>query len=109
MSAPRPTLRAMSEAYEFTATVFRWEGNAAWFFVALPEEVTDEIDERHGHAAAGFGSLPVEVTVGTTTWRTSVFPDSRRKTFVLPVKKAVRAREGLDDGVAAEFHLVVRV
>jgi hypothetical protein len=47
----------MTQVYEFTATVFRWEGNAAWHFVALPEDVTDEIDERHGHAAAGFGSL----------------------------------------------------
>ena len=99
----------MTEVYEFTATLFRWEGDAAWHFVALPEDVTDEIDERHGHAAAGFGSLPVEVTVGTTTWRTSVFPDTKRKTFVLPVKKAVRAKEGLEDGVAAGFRLSVRV
>ena len=99
----------MAEVYEFRATVFRWEGNAAWHFVALPEEVTDEIDERHGHSAAGFGSLPVEVTVGATTWRTSVFPDSRRKTFVLPVKKAVRVKEGLEDGVAAGFSLTMRV
>lgn len=99
----------MAQVYEFTAAVFRWEGNAAWHFVALPEDVTDEIDERHGHSAGGFGSLPVEVTVGATTWRTSVFPDSRRKTFVLPVKKAVRAKEGLEDGVEAVFSLRVRV
>jgi hypothetical protein len=98
----------MTQVYEFTAALFRWEGNAAWHFVALPEDVTDEIDERHGHCAAGFGSLPVEVTVGATTWRTSVFPDSRRKTFVLPVKKAVRAKEKLEDGVVAAYTLTVR-
>jgi hypothetical protein len=48
------------------------------------------------------------VTVGTTTWRTSVFPDSRRKTFVLPVKKAVRATEKLEDGEVAAYTLTVR-
>ncbi len=77
-----------------------WEhqGSAAWFFLSLPEEVADDIDERFGHLEAGFGSLRVEVTIGSTTWRTSVFPDTKRGTYVLPVKKQVRTAEGLGDG-----------
>lgn len=46
----------------------------------------------------GFGSVRVEATVGGTTWRTSVFPDSRGGSYVLPVKRAVREAEDLDDG-----------
>lgn len=42
--------------------------------------------------------MPVEVTVGAATWRTSIFPDTRSESFLLPVKKAVRSAEGLDDG-----------
>lgn len=99
-----------AEEYEFTAPLWRWEATTtAWFFVSLPEDVTDEIDARHGHAAAGFGSLPVEVTVGRTTWRTSIFPDTKRGCFVLPVKKAVRTKEGLDEGTPATVTLTVRV
>jgi len=49
----------------------------------------------------------VEVTIGATTWRTSLFPDSKRQTYVLPVKKDVRRREGLVAGAAAGVDLEV--
>jgi Domain of unknown function (DUF1905) len=35
------------------------------------------------------------------TWRTSIFPDSARKAYVLPVKRAVRTAEGLAAGDTA--------
>lgn len=95
-------------SYTFEAALFRSESNAAWHFVALPEEVTDEIDDRLGHSPVGFGGVPVEVRVGNTTWQTSIFPSSARGTYVLPVKKAVRTREGLSDGSTAGFTLRVR-
>ncbi|WP_436793855.1 DUF1905 domain-containing protein [Actinospongicola halichondriae] len=40
----------------------------------------------------------MRVTVGATTWATSVFPDSKRSAYILPMKKAVRKAEGIDDG-----------
>ncbi|GAB3884780.1 hypothetical protein GCM10029964_046340 [Kibdelosporangium lantanae] len=40
----------------------------------------------------------MRVTVGTTTWRTSIFPGSGGGAYVLPVKKAVRKAEDLDIG-----------
>ena len=42
--------------------------------------------------------MRVQVRVGSTTWSTSIFPDKGRGTFLLPVKKSVRDREGLDEG-----------
>ena len=95
--------------YAFTAELWEWEGKAAWHFVSLPEDVTDEIDERHGADAGGFGSVKVEVTIGSTTWHTSIFPDSKRGTFILPVKKAVRTAEDLADGAMAEVRLRVLI
>ena len=41
--------------------------------------------------------MRVEVSLGTSTWRTSVFPDKARG-YVLPVKAAVRRREDLEVG-----------
>lgn len=98
---------AVSEPYQFTAALWEWQGKASWCFASLPEEVADEIDERFGHLAAGFGSIRVEVTVGRTTWRTSVFPDTKRGTLILPVKKDVRRREGVDIGGTMAFTLSV--
>jgi len=41
------------------------------------------------------------VTIGNSTWTTSVFPDRSRGCYVLPVKKAVRKAEDIDIGDAA--------
>ncbi|HWJ61033.1 MAG TPA: DUF1905 domain-containing protein [Acidimicrobiales bacterium] len=99
----------MGSTYSFTSELWEWDGKAAWHFFSLPEEVTDEIDERHSGDAAGFGSVKVEVTIGSTTWQTSIFPDTKRGTFILPVKKAVRTAEDLADGSPAELHLRVLI
>ncbi len=91
--------------YEFAAPLWRWdakdeEKSGAWFFLSLPFEVSDEIEAVAG-PGKGFGSVRVEVTIGTSTWRTSVFPSAEQKTYVLPVKKSVRVAEGLDEGTEA--------
>lgn len=84
--------------FEFTATVWRHQGNAAWYFLTLPHGVSDEIEEITAPNRSGFGSVRVEVAIGGSTWRTSLFPDTRAGAYVLPVKRAIRDAEELDDG-----------
>lgn len=81
----------------FDAPLWRWKGDAAWHFVSLPEDVADEIEDSPVERR-GFGSVRVLVRLGSSTWSTSLFPDKSRGTFLLPVKKQVREREGLEDG-----------
>lgn len=89
------------------------EGPTSWFFISVPVEIADEIETLSaaravGAGPAGFGSVRVEVVIGSTRWRTSLFPDRRRATYLLPVKKAVRRAEGLGDGsvTGVELELV---
>jgi len=94
-------------AFEFDAELWRWEARTeTWTFVSLPTDVADEVLDLAGPVERGFGSVRVEVTIGTTVWRTSIFPSS--DTYVLPVKKSVRAAEGLSigDTVRVRIHLV---
>lgn len=91
---------------QFDAPLWEWESSpesAAWVFLTVPEDETEEIRLRSG-PPRGFGSVRVEVTVGGSTWRTSVFPDKERG-FVLPVKKAVRRAESLEVGDSARVTL----
>ncbi len=90
---------------EFTATVWRYDGVAAWYFLTLPPDLADEIRSRVEHVA--FGSVRVRARIGATSWSTSVFPDKGSGSYVLPVKAAVRRAEGLDDGSTAAVHLEV--
>ena len=93
--------------FSFTAEVWEHEGPAAWHFVSLPESLADEIESTLGHRAGGFGSLRVEVTIGETRWSTSIFPDRKRGTYVLPLKKEVRVAERLVAGAPAKVSVVV--
>lgn len=96
--------------FVFDAELWRWDArsDAAWTFVSLPVEASEEIaDLVAGGAPRGFGAVRVEVRVGLTRWRTSVFPDAGRGTYVLPVKQAVRRAQGWELGGTATVHLAV--
>ena len=93
--------------------VFRakvWEHSSgdpgSWHFLTLPGELSEDIVLEAG-PRKGFGSIRVEVCIGSTTWRTSLFPDTAAGSFVLPVKKQVRQSEGLWAGATCEVRLKV--
>lgn len=90
--------RADNPAYDFTAALWEWEGKAAWFFVTVPVEISDEIDARTDGFTNGFGSVRVRVRIGGSEWMTSLFPDSKQQAYVLPIKKAVRVAEAIAPG-----------
>ncbi|WP_430868939.1 DUF1905 domain-containing protein [Demequina aurantiaca] len=97
----------MTNTYEFEAPLWQWTAQqSVWMFVTLPENVTDEIDDAQAGPRAGFGSVKVRVRVGATTWETSIFPSQEMGGFILPVKKAVRLAEKLDEGTVGRFELV---
>ena len=85
-------------AFEFAAPLWRYPGADGWHFVSLPPEISTEITDITTGIRRGFGSVRVAVTVGSTSWRTSIFPDSKTGTYLLPVKKAVRVAERLEVG-----------
>lgn len=97
----------ISPEYEFDSPLWRWSNrpDALWTFATLPQDVSDELLDLGAPHARGFGSLRVDVTVGATSWRTSIFPDTGRGAFVLPVKRAVRDAEGLELGRPAHVRL----
>ena len=84
--------------FEFAAPVWRYPGADGWHFVSLPPEISTDITDISTGIRRGFGSVRVAVTVGSTSWRTSIFPDSKTGAYLLPVKKAVRVAERLEVG-----------
>lgn len=95
--------------HTFRATLWAWEARPdSWVFLTVPPDVSDAIaDGVAGRLPRGFGSVRVEVHVGGSTWRTSVFPSTEEEAYVLPVKRPVRRAEGLDVGDTAEVRLRV--
>ncbi len=81
---------------EFEGEIFRWSARQQdWYFVALPEDFSADVREVT-HPPRGFGAVRVEAAIGSSRWRTSIFPDKERGAYVLPLKRAVRDAEGVD-------------
>jgi hypothetical protein len=92
--------------HRFTASLWQYPGEGSWYFVTVPEDISDEITDLTEGRRKGFGSVRVTVTVGTTTWQTSVFP-TKTGSYVLPVKKPVRTAENLTEGTPVETQLTL--
>ena len=100
-----PASRSHNLAYDFEGALYEWEGPAAWHFITVPVDISDEIAARTEGFTTGFGSVRVHVRIGGSAWQTSLFPDAKQQAYVLPVKKAVRQAERLDAGTIARVHL----
>lgn len=100
------TVAFVDDTCIFAAELWEYGGTATWVFVTLGVEDSEEI-EAHTPPRTGFGSVRVSVRIGDTEWKTSVFPDSSSGSYVLPVKRAIRDKEGIDVGDVVEVHLKV--
>lgn len=84
---------------EFAGPLWRWEARREfWTFVSLPDGVTEDVRELAGDVPRGFGAVRVHARVGTSQWRTSVFPQDASGAYILPIKKSVRDAGGLQLG-----------
>jgi hypothetical protein len=94
---------------EFQSELWVWAArpDQGWTFVSLPVNESEEIKEMTGGVRRGFGAVRVEARIGTSVWRTSIFPDAGRGCYVLPVKKAVRKAQRIAAGDAARVRVEV--
>jgi hypothetical protein len=82
--------------FEFTNPIFEWRGPAPVFYIELPEEIAAEISAMSKQLTYGWGVIPVEATIGKTTYTTSLFP--KNGGYLLGVKTVVREPEKLKLG-----------
>lgn len=109
LSAAGSTFGSMTRigTFDFSALLWQYPGADGWHFVSVPAEISDDITDLTASIRRGFGSVRVAVTVGSTTWRTSIFPDRKTGTYLLPMKKAVRTAEHLVTGADVEAQLEI--
>lgn len=94
---------------EFSAKYWLYSGKSAWYFLTLPTDIATEISyfskALYGRKRMGWGSVKVTAQIGNTVWQTSLFPDSKSKSYLLPLKAAVRKSENIIDGKPVNVRL----
>ena len=92
---------------EFTGEVFEWRGPAPHHFVRVPEDESAEIDEVKAAVTYGWGVIPVEVRMGTTTWSTSLF--LKDGGYLVPLRAEARRTENVRLGDVVDLRLTLDV
>jgi len=91
----------------FRATVWTQDSTGAWHFVTLPADLSRRVHTLTTGLRKPFGSFRVNACTGRTNWETSLFADTRRGAFLLPIKAEVRRRERIAVGETIEILLTL--
>ncbi len=97
-----------STIFKIGSRVWLYPGMSGWRFASIPKKQSKEIKDQFGSLRRGWGSLPVLVTIGKTSWKTSIFPDGKSGTYLLPLKAEIRRKEGIEEGDKIQFVLEIR-
>ncbi len=92
--------------FKVTGKVIRYTvAPASWYFIPIDTEMSAAI-RMVRTKTVGFQFIPIEATVGRTTWRTTLFP-TKAGQYLLALKAKVRQAESIREGVVLTVRLVL--
>jgi hypothetical protein len=89
--------------FEFSGVIFTWRGPSPYFFVAVPAGESDAIKAISSAVTYGWGVIPADVSIGKTSFKTSLFP--KNGDYLVPLKDKVRKAENLAEGDTVTIRL----
>ena len=89
----------------FSGEVIWWRGPAPVHIVVRPAPAAGRMRAVASRVTYGWGCIPATVTVGRTTFTTSIFPKDGG--FRVPLKVAARRAEGVELGDDVDLVVVV--
>ena len=91
----------------FDSVVFEWRGPAPFYFARVTDDAAAEIKQVASIVSYGWGVIPCTVTIGKTSYTTSLFPKDGG--YLVPLKDAVRKPEKLEVGASIRVRLKLDV
>lgn len=88
--------------YQFNAEVWQYSPPGGWYFLNIPEELSNEIRELFGCEEEGWGRLKAKAIIGKCEWQTSIWFDTKQKKYLLPLKAEIRKKENLISGMSID-------
>jgi len=88
-------MRSKGIKYEFTAKPWLYYPCSVCPFVALPIEMAKEIRDNLKFLEEGWGRMKATAKIGNSEWDTSIWFDTKHKTYILPLKAEIRKKENI--------------
>ncbi len=82
--------------YNFSEKLWQHSPPGGWYFVSLPVNIANEIRETFKSQEEGWGRLKATAEIGKTQWKTAIWFDTKKATYLLPVKADIRKKEHLE-------------
>ncbi|WP_288956597.1 DUF1905 domain-containing protein [uncultured Polaribacter sp.] len=97
----------MKSTIKFTFTSKMWQDNEpfGWFFVSMTKEMSSEIRQYFKNQEEGWGRMKVVAIVKEIEWKTSIWFDTKRNIYLLPIKAEIRKKANLK--VDSEFNISI--
>lgn len=84
--------------YEFSEKPWQHSSPGGWYFVSLPKEISKEIRSVLKSEEDGWGRLKAIARIGKSEWKTAIWFDSKKETYLLPLKAEIRKKENIEMG-----------
>ena len=93
--------------YEFSAETWQHGATGGWHFVTLPVEISTEIRTHFKWQEEGWGRLKARAKIGSSEWDTAIWFDTKRSSYLLPLKAVIRKKEGIEVNQMIQITLLV--
>lgn len=91
-------MRTKGIKYPFTAEIWKFQAPGGWHFASLPQKLSKEIRENLKWQEEGWGRLKAVAEIGSSEWETAIWFDTKKNTYLLPIKAVIRKKEKLQEG-----------
>lgn len=98
---------ALKIQYRFSSKVWQYAGPGGWYFISLPQKLSKEIRKTFRSEEAGWGRLTAIARIGNSEWKTAIWFDTKRNTYLLPLKAEIRKKEKLISGKNVKVALFI--
>lgn len=82
--------------YEFSAQTWQHASPGGWYFVSLPKDMSTEIRSNLKWQEEGWGRLKATAKIGDHQWETAIWFDTKKETYLLPLKAEIRKKEKIE-------------
>ena len=103
----QPDNHVSSMNFEFSGAIWYWRGPSPFHFLTVPEAQSSELKAIAPLVTYGWGMIPVQAQIGSTSFTTSLF--HKDGLYVLPIKESVRKAEGIEEGDQVTARIEVKV